>query len=159
MNNLDVMFSKKSDIWSTPQDLFDKLDNEFHFNIDVCANDSNHKCSKYFTEQDDGLSKDWHGTVQMNPPYSACKDQIRKAFESSAGGATVVALVPARTDTKWFHEYVLPYSGLPFVGETKEYPVSVELRFIKGRLKFGNGKNSAPFPSVIIIFKPIERTT
>lgn len=86
MNNLDVMFSKKSDIWSTPQDLFDKLDNEFHFNIDVCANDSNHKCSKYFTEQDDGLSKDWHGTVQMNPPYSACKDQIRKAFESSAGG-------------------------------------------------------------------------
>lgn len=63
MNNLDVMFSKKSDIWSTPQDLFDKLDNEFHFTIDVCANDSNHKCSKYFTEQDDGLSKDWHGTV------------------------------------------------------------------------------------------------
>lgn len=92
MNNLDVMFSKKSDIWSTPQDLSDKLDNEFHFNIDVCANDSNHKCSKYFTEQDDGLSKDWHGTVQMNPPYSACKDQIRKAFESSAGGQQLLLL-------------------------------------------------------------------
>lgn len=144
--NTEVMFSKKSDEWTTPQDFFNKLHEEFNFEIDVAATEENSKCEIYIDRQQDALSTSWSistepKTCWLNPPYSMCKEFIKKAYEESLKGNTIVALVPSRTDTKWFHEYVYNKPN-------------VEVRFVKGRLKFGNGKNSAPFPSMIIIFKP-----
>ena len=139
-----VLFSSKSEIWETPQDLFDALDAEFNFTLDVCALPENAKCEKYYTPEQDGLSQPWSGNCWCNPPYG--KDigkWIKKAHEASFYGNTVVMLLPARTDTKWFHEYI--------------WLKRVEIRFIKGRLKFGGSKNSAPFPSMICIFYPIIR--
>lgn len=134
------MFSSKSDEWTTPQYLYDALNEEFNFTLDVCATASNHKMSNYYTQSDSGLQKQWHGTCFMNPPYSEVKLWIKKAWEEMENGVTTVALVPARTDTKWFHDYVY--------GQT-------EIRFIKGRLKFGDSKNSAPFPSMVVIFRGV----
>lgn len=135
-----VLWSKNSDEWTTPDDLFRSLDKEFHFTLDAAASETNAKTKRYFTAETDGLSKRWGGeTVWLNPPYSQVKEWIRKAYtESAEHGATVVVLVPSRTDTKWFHEYVLG---------------KAEIRFIKGRLKFGGSKNSAPFPSMIVIYR------
>lgn len=134
----DVLFSSKSVVWETPQDLFDKLNEEFHFDLDVCALPENAKCEKYYTPEDDGLSQPWNGVCWCNPPYGRTIGKwIQKAYETFAGGGTVVMLLPARTDTKWFHEYI--YN-------------KAEIRFIKGRLKFGNSKNAAPFPSMIVVF-------
>ena len=137
--NTDVMFSSATDEWETPQDFFDKLDSEFHFTLDVCATDENAKCPNYFTRAQDGLSRGWGGnTCWMNPPYGRkIGAWVKKAYEESLNGMTVVCLLPARTDTKWWHEYCM----------------KGELRFIKGRLKFGGCKNSAPFPSVVVIFR------
>lgn len=135
----DVLFSSKSVVWETPQDLFDKLNAEFHFDLDVCALPENAKCEKYYTPEDDGLSQPWNGVCWCNPPYGRTIGKwIQKAYETFAGGGTVVMLLPARTDTKWFHEYI--YN-------------KAEIRFIKGRLKFGNSKNAAPFPSMIVVFR------
>ena len=134
--NTEVMFSSKTDMWATPQKFFDDLDNEFHFDIDVCATPDNAKCKKFYTKEDDGLKKDWTGVVWCNPPYGReIGKWVKKAAESKA---TVVMLLPARTDTKWFHNYI--YN-------------KAEIRFVKGRLKFGDGKNSAPFPSMIVVFR------
>ena len=134
----DVLFSSKSVVWETPQDLFDKLNAEFHFDLDVCALPENAKCEKYYTPEDDGLLQPWNGVCWCNPPYGKTIGKwIQKAYETFAGGGTVVMLLPARTDTKWFHEYI--YN-------------KAEIRFIKGRLKFGNSKNAAPFPSMIVVF-------
>lgn len=138
--NTKAMFSSQSDEWETPQWLFDELNEEFNFTLDPCANAQNAKCPKFYTKEDDGLSKSWAGeTVFMNPPYGReISRWVKKAYEEwRNNGTTVVCLLPARTDTRWFHEYVLPYA---------------EIRFLKGRLKFGNAKNSAPFPSMIAIF-------
>lgn len=133
-----VLFSHKSDEWETPQDLYDKLNTEFRFDVDVCANEQNTKCERFFTIEKDGLRQDWKTlTAWCNPPYSNIKDWAKKCSEHKG---TAVMLVPARTDTKWFHEYCNNKDG-------------VEIRFIKGRLKFGNSKNSAPFPSMLIIFR------
>ncbi|MCD8201428.1 MAG: phage N-6-adenine-methyltransferase [Clostridia bacterium] len=138
MNN-EIMFSSKSEVWETPQDFFDALDAEFGFDIDVCALPENAKCKRYFTPDDDGLSQPWQGTVWCNPPYGReVSKWIAKASESASGGATVVMLLPARTDTKWFHEYI--YN-------------KTEIRFIPGRLRFGGMKSGAPFPSMIVIFR------
>lgn len=133
----DLMFSSKTPEWATPQDLFDELNKEFNFTLDPCATKENAKCKKYYTKEDDGLSKDWYGeTVFMNPPYGR---EIGKWVKKAALSATtVVCLLPARTDTKWFHLYINNVA---------------EIRFIKGRLKFGDSKNSAPFPSMIVIYK------
>lgn len=134
----DVLFSSKSVIWETPQDLFDKLNEEFHFDLDVCALPENAKCEKYYTPEDDGLSQPWNGVCWCNPPYGKTIGKwVQKAYETFAEEGTVVMLLPARTDTKWFHEYI--YN-------------KAEIRFIKGRLKFGNSKNAAPFPSMIVVF-------
>ena len=134
----DVLFSSKSVVWETPQDLFDKLNAEFHFDLDVCALPENAKCPRYYTPEDDGLLQPWNGVCWCNPPYGRTIGKwVQKAYETFAGGGTVVMLLPARTDTKWFHEYI--YN-------------KAEIRFIKGRLKFGNSKNSAPFPSIIVVF-------
>lgn len=163
---MGVMFSSENQIWETPQDLFQKLDEEYHFTLDVCALPQNAKCEKYYTPEVDGLKQNWEGnTCWMNPPYQEpekpckpnCKkkkcaergyhtseyipgqvDWIRKAYEESQKPNTkVVCLIPSRTDTKLWHNYVM---------------LASEIRFVKGRLKFGNADTGAPFPSAIVVF-------
>lgn len=145
-NNLDVHFSSKTDDWATPQEFFDRLNKEFNFTLDPCADEFNAKCAKYYTKKDDGLGKSWAGEhVFMNPPYGrVIGDWVRKAYEESRERETlVVALIPSRTDTKYWHKYVMK---------------AKEIRFVKGRLKFGDGRNSAPFPSAVVIFEgEVER--
>ena len=137
--NTDVMFSSKDQTWETPQNLFDKLDKEFNFTLDVCATDETAKCNNYFTPKENGLIQEWRGNCWMNPPYGReIGIWIKKAWKESKKGAKVVCLIPARTDTKYWHEYIFTYAA--------------EIRFIKGRIKFGNSKNSAPFPSALVIF-------
>lgn len=132
---MSVHFSSASDNWATPQDFFDKLNEEFSFTLDVCADEQNHKTQNYFSKEQDGLAQEWYGTVWMNPPYGReIGKWMKKAYESNA---KVVCLVPARTDTAWWHDYA----------------AKGEVRFIRGRLKFGNSKNSAPFPSAVVIFR------
>lgn len=137
-----ALFSSESENWATPQDLFDSLDHVFNFTLDPCASSTNHKCKKYFTKEINGLTKDWGGhKVFCNPPYGRDNTGlwIKKCFEESKKpGTIVVALIPVRTDTKWFHEYI--------------YRTNAQVFFIKGRLKFGDSKNAAPFPSMIVIF-------
>jgi len=134
--NTDVMFSSKTDMWATPQDLFDKLNAEFGFETDVCAIASNAKCKNYYTPEIDGLKQEWTGNCWCNPPYGR---EIGKWVEKAATSkAMTVMLIPARTDTKWFHDYI--YN-------------KAEIRFLKGRLKFGGAQNSAPFPSMIVVFR------
>jgi len=135
----EVMFSSKTNEWETPQWLFDKLDKQYNFVLDPCATNENHKCKCWYGEWENGLIQNWtkYGTVFMNPPYGReIGKWIKKAYEESLKGATVVCLLPARTDTKWFHDYIY--------GKAK-------IEFIKGRLKFGRSENSAPFPSMIVI--------
>ena len=144
MENIQIMFSSKDDKWSTPQDFFDELNVEFGFTLDPCADEFNHKCNKYYTEEDDGLLQSWEGEIVFcNPPYGKyIKDWVRKAYiEGCKPNTTVVMLIPARTDTTYFHKYIYH---------------KAEIRFIKGRLKFGNSKNSAPFPSMVVIYRGPE---
>lgn len=139
--NTKLMFSSETDMWATPQDFFDKLNEEFCFTLDPCATSDNAKCSSYYTKEDDGLTKDWGGhTVFCNPPYGrSIKDWVKKCYgESRKKDTTVVMLIPARTDTSYFHEYIYG---------------KAELRFIRGRLKFGDSHNSAPFPSMVVIYR------
>jgi phage N-6-adenine-methyltransferase len=140
MMNDKVMFSSKSDVWETPQDFFDKLNSEFKFKTDVCATEDNAKCENYYTPEQDGLKQEWQGNCWMNPPYGReIGTWMGKAYNSARkNGATVVCLVPARTDTKWWHTY----------------GVRGKITYLKGRLKFGDGKNAAPFPSAVIVFRP-----
>ena len=137
---LKTMFSSATDLWATPQDFFDRLNAEFHFTLDPCSDGTNAKCSKYYTPKENGLIQDWSGErVFMNPPYGrVIGDWIRKAYEEGTKPNTlVVALIPARTDTKYWHDYVMR---------------AKEIRFVRGRLKFGDGANSAPFPSAVVVF-------
>ncbi|MDE3023874.1 MAG: adenine methyltransferase [Pseudomonadota bacterium] len=143
--NKSVHFSSMTGEWSTPADLFKKLDDIFHFDLDVCATAENAKCRRYFDKSQDGLSQIWKGTCWMNPPYGReIGSWIKKAHEASYvsfgsvyhAAARVVCLVPARTDTRWWHDY----TGFGYV------------IYIRGRLKFGGCKNSAPFPSAIVLF-------
>lgn len=135
------MYTSSRDDWETPQNLFDKLNDEFHFELDVAASEHNHKCEKYFDRDIDGLSQRWHGVCFMNPPYGReIGKWVAKADEEAMLGATVVCLLPARTDTAWWHDHVMKY----------------EVRFIRGRLKFtdGDGKTGpAPFPSAVVVMK------
>lgn len=139
MTNLKVHFSSATGEWETPQDLFDKLNAEFHFTLDVCATKENAKCKRFYTKEDDGLFQDWNASdiIWCNPPYGR---EIGKWVEKLATCKSFirVALLPARTDTRWFHDFIYG---------------KAEIRFIKGRLKFGDGKNSAPFPSMIVIWR------
>lgn len=131
------MFSSKTYEWATPQDFFDKLDKEFNFTLDPCATPENAKCKRFFTKEEDGLKQDWNNEIVFcNPPYGRdIKYWVEKG--SNARGGIVVMLLPARTDTKYFHEFIYH---------------KAEIRFIKGRIKFGGSKNSAPFPSMLVIF-------
>lgn len=139
--NTEVMFSSKTEMWETPQDFFDKLNKEFNFTLDVCAIPENAKCENFYTPEMDGLNQPWNGVVWCNPPYGRqIGNWVRRALFASAVGNTVVMLLPARTDTKWLHEYIYGRKN-------------VEIRFIRGRLKFGGSKNSAPFPSMVVVFR------
>lgn len=135
--NSAVFYSSKTDMWATPQDFFDALDAEFHFTLDACAVKENAKCEAYYTPEQDGLDQPWTGRVWCNPPYGRNVGQWVKKAHDTASGGFVVMLLPARTDTRWFHDYIY--------GKT-------EVRFIKGRLKFGSCQNAAPFPSMVVIF-------
>jgi phage N-6-adenine-methyltransferase len=137
--NLSVHFKSDSTEWETPQATFDEWNARFHFTLDVCATTENAKCAKFFTIADDGLRQQWIGACWMNPPYGRVISKwMKKAWESSLKGATVVCLVPARTDTRWWHEYA----------------VKGKIHFIRGRLRFGWHRNSAPFPSAVVVFAP-----
>ena len=144
MKGAKTLFSSASDEWSTPQDLFDWLNFMFQFTLDPCATPENAKVKKYFTKPDNGLVKSWsRERVFCNPPYSEVELWAQKAAtEADTAGALVALLVPARTDTKWFQKYCI---GRAII-------------FLKGRLKFGGHKNSAPFPSVVVLFLP-QRST
>lgn len=132
-----VHYRSDTDDWSTPQDLFDALHAEFGFEIDVCASESNAKCPTYFDTETDGLSREWLGVCWMNPPYGdSISRWVQKAFESAQAGATVVCLLPARTDTRWWWEFCR----------------HGEIRFLRGRLRFGGGDAGAPFPSAVVVF-------
>ena len=134
------LFTSNKSEWATPQNFFDKLDKIYHFTLDPCASIDNFKCLKYYTIEDDGLKQNWQGeTVFCNPPYGRqCSGQwVKKCYEESLKPNTlVVMLLPARVDTRWFHEYCL----------------KGKVEFIKGRLKFGNSSTPAPFPSMVVIF-------
>ena len=138
----ELFFSCKTDQWSTPQDFFDQLDNEFHFTLDPCADEANHKCERYFTSEQDGLKQDWSGeTVFCNPPYGRKVGKwVEKCFREVYQGncKCAVLLLFANTDTKWFHDWIYH---------------KAEVRFIKGRLKFGGGRVNSPKPSMVVIFR------
>lgn len=137
--NLKAIFSCKNADWATPQVFFDELDEKYKFSLDVCATSENTKCGSFFNPELDGLEQEWTGVCWMNPPYGReIGKWVRKAhIEASTGRCKVVALLPARTDTKWFHELILG---------------KYEIEFIKGRLRFSGSKNSAPFPSMLVFF-------
>ena len=118
--------------------MFKKLDDEFHFTLDVCALKENAKCKRFFSPKEDGLRQPWEGACWMNPPYGReIGKWMEKALNESEKGALVVCLVPARPDTEWWHKFAL----------------RGEIRFLRGRLKFGKAKSGAPFPSAVIIFR------
>ena len=143
--NTALHFSSATDMWATPQDLFDGLNLIYSFTLDVCAVPENAKCARYFTPQIDGLAQDWAPEVcWMNPPYGRTIGRwVKKAFEESRKGATVVCLLPSRTDTAWWHDYVM----------------HGDVIFLRGRLKFGGAKSGAPFPSALVTFLPTARST
>lgn len=139
--NIDLMFSSKTDNWATPQDFFDCLNSQYHFTLDPCADDKNHKCDQYFTKEIDWLSQKWSGRVFCNPPYGReMKNWIKKSSEESKNCEIIILLIPARTDTSYFHDYIYGHED-------------VDIEFIRWRLKFGDSKNCAPFPSMLVTFK------
>lgn len=141
--NKELMFSSKTDLWETPQEFFDALDSEFHFDLDVCVLPENAKCPRYYTPEEDGLSQPWNGVCWCNPPYGrGVGEWVRRALFAATEGNMVVMLLPARTDTRWFHDYIYGRDN-------------VEIRFLHGRLKFGDCKNNAPFPSMVVIFRGV----
>ena len=146
---MKLMFSCERKDWGTPQDFFDELNKEFKFTLDPCCTEKTKKCKKYYTPETNGLKQDWGGErVFVNPPYGReIKHWVKKCFEESKKpNTTIVLLIPARTDTSYFHDYVYG---------------KAELRFIRGRLKFYNPDSNlnkekwtgAPFPSMLAIFK------
>jgi site-specific DNA-methyltransferase (adenine-specific) len=136
----ETLFSSESSEWGTPNSFYVFLDKRFNFTLDPCAAEDNHKCEKYFTTEDNGLTKSWKGhNVFVNPPYGkGIADWLKKAYEESQQTDTVVVcLIPSRTDTKYWHDYCMRAN---------------EIYFVKGRLKFGESSNSAPFPSAVVVF-------
>ena len=129
------LFSSASVEWATPQALFDELDAEFHFDLDPCSTHENAKCAEHFTKAEDGLSQNWGGKRVFGRELPKW---IKKAHDEAEKGALVVMLIPARTDTRAFHDYIYHQA---------------EIRFLRGRIKFGNAKASAPFPSMVVIFR------
>jgi phage N-6-adenine-methyltransferase len=150
-----AIISRASDEWATPDDLYAALDAEFRFTVDVAATQDNAQCATYLTREDDAIAVAWRDVpsqrpgrpvVWCNPPYSQITGFMHKAAETAQLGCTVVCLVPARTDTRWWHDYV-------WDRDRHEPRHGVEVRFLRGRLKFGHGHWSAPFPSAVIVFR------
>jgi phage N-6-adenine-methyltransferase len=137
----DTKFDSKREDWETPDSLFVPLHEEFGFNLDVCATPANAKCNSYFTKDDDGLKQDWEGVCWMNPPFGEQGKWVKKAYEEFQKGCTIVCLLPARTNTNWWHDYVM----------------KGEIRFIKGRPKFKGAKHGLPQPLAIVIFRHKRR--
>lgn len=134
---MGVHYSSQTDEWATPADFYAVVDTEFSPVLDVCALASSAKCERYFTPEDDGLAQEWTGVCWMNPPYGAAIGEwVAKAHRSAQDGATVICLVPARTDTAWWHDHC----------------THGEVRFLRGRLRFGDAEASAPFPSALVVF-------
>ena len=135
-----AMVSSKSNEWETPQSLFDELNAEFHFTLDSCATKENTKCAKFFTKQEDGLKQSWENErVFMNPPYGGNTGKwIEKAWYSSMWGAIVVCLIVSSTDRSYWHDYI--------------FPSACEIRWLRGRITFGDAKSTAPFASAIVVF-------
>lgn len=143
MAGFNGKFDSTKQDWTTPDDLFDPINSEFNFTLDAAASPENTRAPLYFTEKDNGLSKSWgKNTVWLNPPYGqkngSLKDWVKKSYEESLNGATVVLLIPARTNTVWFHDYCLAHA---------------EVRFIKGRPKFGGATHGLPQPLCFVIFR------
>ena len=134
-----ALFTSNTEMWATPQDFFDKLNEEFHFDLDPCASPENYKCEKYFTEADNGLAQNWGGhRVFCNQTYGRkIAAWVKKCHDEALKGTLIVMLIPARTDTSYFHDYIYH---------------KAELRFVRGRLKFGDAKQGAPFPSMVVIY-------
>ena len=144
MKGESILYSSKKEDWETPQNLFDELNKKYSFTVDVASSNTNYKVQKHYTIKDNGLIQDWENErVWCNPPYGReILKWVEKAYFSNAD--IVVMLLPARTDTRWFHNYIYKKDR-------------VKIEFIKGRLKFGNSKNSAPFPSMIVTFEKLWR--
>ena len=151
-----VLFSRASDEWTTPRDLYDALDAEFGFTLDAAATPENTCSPTCLTRAENALLSRWGlvpshragpPVVWLNPPYSKVRLFIQKGQEEAVRGCTVVCLVPSRTDTRWFHDYVWDIA-------TNSPRPHVEVRFLRGRLKFGDSTGSAPFPSMLVIFRP-----
>lgn len=141
--NTNLMFSSQTDQWATPIDFFNMLNNIYYFTLDPCADEYNHKCPKYYTKEQNGLLQDWYNEIVFcNPPYGReIYNWVEKCwYESTYHNAICVMLIPARTDTRYFHNFI--YNNR-----------NAEVYFIKGRLKFGNSNNAAPFPSMVVVFK------
>lgn len=137
------LFSSNTNEWATPKLFYEELNKEFNFTLDPCATADNHKCSKYYTIKENGLVQDWNNEVVFcNPPYGReLPHWVKKCYEEhTKHGITVVMLIPARTDTSYFHDYIYNKS---------------EIRFIRGRLKFNDGKQGAPFPSMLVIYRGV----
>jgi site-specific DNA-methyltransferase (adenine-specific) len=158
--NKGTLTSNRQD-WETPQAFFNELDREFHFVLDVAATSENAKCENFYTEKEDGLSQNWGGGEQIdvnpsnvvartgavwcNPPYSKQLGKwVKKASEESKKGVTVVMLIPSRTETRWFHDYIYNKDN-------------VEIRFVKGRIRFSGSSVNAPFPSMVVVFHGSDR--
>ena len=140
-NELAYHKGDRSPVWETPWPLFKELDAEFGFELDVCALPENTKCSRFYSPTDNGLEQDWKGVCWMNPPYGReIIKWMQKAYAESQQGATVVCLLPSRTDTRWWHDYAM----------------KGEIRFLRGRISFVGSGGPAPFPSVIVVFRPQE---
>lgn len=132
----DSLYSSQKNTWETPDKLFELLDKEFNFELDVSADATNYKCEKYFSIEDDGLAQEWQGICWMNPPYGRdIKHWVEKA---SLAKTTVVCLLPSRTDTRWWHDFVMARA--------------CEIRFLNRRLTFKGSDNKAPFPAAIVIY-------
>ena len=129
--------SSASSEWPTPRTFYDLLDDDFHFTLDPCATPENAKAARYFTREDDGLRQPWSGSVFMNPPYRDIRKWMAKAYRERRRCSVIVCLIPPRTDTKYWHSFVMH---------------AAELRFVQGRIRFEGGANCAPFPSVVVVF-------
>lgn len=139
------MFTANRQDWETPDWLFRQWDDKYHFETDVCALPHNAKCPVYYTPETDGLAQKWHGTCWMNPPYGReIATWIKKAYESSLEGATVVCLIPSRTDTAWWHDYVMRAS---------------KIHYIRGRIQFVGAPYNAPFPCAVVVFSPSTKAS
>lgn len=140
MGKMDVHYSAERPDWETPEPFFTALNREFDFTLDVCATEYNAKCHAWIDARYDGLSLQWHGVCWMNPPYGReIGPWVEKAYREAQRGCVVVCLLPARTDTRWWHTYVMRAS---------------EIRFVKGRIKFVGAGENAPFPNAVVVFRP-----